>query len=450
MDPSFDDIAASVNGLTLSESTNIGSEDESSHLALLTRTEQFRATTKTMTKVMRGHIQRSGGDVENLLEPLLSHFDANIEVIIKKVLIHYDDESVPSRIAAECYQQAAGPHGDLHIDHYFGVPYDFTYKSEQYYEYGERIRSYKGYAVALQQQKDRDELEARCQANKDWIDLWIRVLNTTPERPTLFSPPANYPYKNLILDVPKYLFRTFDAASEGINNASVIASRRSSRGDILSLESQEAAGMLYRHLKGIPSSHGEPDTNLVSWTSSFLFAIQRAIWRAHKGGFPLSDVTICAIDTNKFPPGQFMRDITLLNTYNAAAKKAGDPMQQFFQFRLDKEDYYNGEYLSQGRFRHASGSCMMSLQQLVEAGLYELYPEFNDAAGKHYWAKRALSLRQIWKGVQETTDREVELALEINRKCFGGFDPCDIGALILAFKYRRISVSKDKGESLRT
>jgi hypothetical protein len=145
-----------------------------------------------------------------------------------------------------------------------------------------------------------------------------------------------------------------------------------------------------------------------------------------------------------------MRDITLLNTYNAAVKKVGDPMQQFFRFRLDTEDYYNGEYLSQGRFSHAGGSCMMSLQQLVDAGLYELYPEFEDNKGKKRWAKQALSLRQKWKSVQGTNNREVELALEINRKCFGGFDPCDIGALILAFRYRRISVGKDKGESLRT
>lgn len=89
-----------------------------------------------------------------------------------------------------------------------------------------------------------------------------------------------------------------------------------------------------------------------------------------------------------------MRDTTLLEAYRAAAEEAGGSVSQFFQFRLNRNQYYNGEYLSQGKLDHAGRSCMISLEQLIRAGLYQLYPEFNDEAGRNEWTNRVRDLRQ--------------------------------------------------------
>lgn len=184
----------------------------------------------------------------------------------------------------------------------------------------------------------------------------------------------------------------------------------------------------------------------MSWTSSLLFAVQYAIWRAHKGGRPTSDVKICAIDTIKFPLRQFMSDIQLLEAYRAAAENVGGSMLQFFKLRLNRDEYYSGEYLSQGRLNHAGWSCMVSLEQLIEAGLYDLYPKFNDAAGREEWPKRVRHLRQDWLTEQGTTDREIELALRVGREFFGHFELCDISSVILTLKHPKMSKREHSSE----
>ena len=88
-----------------------------------------------------------------------------------------------------------------------------------------------------------------------------------------------------------------------------------------------------------------------------------------------------------------MRDMSLLETYRATAEKAGGSMLDFFKFRLDRNEYCNGEHLSQGRLDHAGRSCIMSLEQLIQTRLYELHPEFDDVTGREEWANRVWDLR---------------------------------------------------------
>ena len=71
-------------------------------------------------------------------------------------------------------------------------------------------------------------------------------------------------------------------------------------------------------------------------------------------------------------------------------------MQSFFDFRLENEDFYNGEYLSQGAVNHTDRSYIVSLEHLIKAGLFQLYSEFEDARGSENWAKRVLELRRNW------------------------------------------------------
>jgi hypothetical protein len=168
---------------------------------------------------------------------------------------------------------------------------------------------------------------------------------------------------------------------------SMAGSKKRSRTDILALKEEKAATLLHAHLTK-SCFGGEDSDNLMSWTSSLLFAIQYAIWRLNIGRHSASDIKICVVCTDDFPPGQFMRDVPLLEAYRSTAQRLDSEIPRFFDFRLGSEDYYNGEYLSQGAVNISKRSCVVSLQQLIDAGLYRLYPEFEDADGKTKWAKR--------------------------------------------------------------
>ena len=140
-----------------------------------------------------------------------------------------------------------------------------------------------GYAAAFQEQTER-RFEARRKDRQSWPEFWIKVLNSSPAGPTLFCPPARFATQFPMSDaIPKYLFRIFDEASSGRNDESIIASMasisasfESSRTDILTLERHRATELLYMHLKKA-CFHGEKSDNLMSWTSSLLFAIQYAV-----------------------------------------------------------------------------------------------------------------------------------------------------------------------------
>lgn len=120
----------------------------------------------------------------------------------------------------------------------------------------------------------------------------------------------------------------------------------------------------------------------------------------------------------------------------------GNPIQRFFDFRLEREEFYNGEYLSQGAVNHTDRSCVVSLEHLIQAGLFQLYPEFEDARGSEEWTKRVMELRQNWLAEQGTTDREIQLALRVGRNCFTRFEPSDIASVLLTFKNRKYTRPK--------
>lgn len=433
----------------------------------------LRATVEVLTKLTEQCIVRQLSSFGNnslaatfggaSIQNLLSHFDADIRAIIKSTISAHGDQSVLWRVAVECYQQAASPSGALHIDNYLipfeedhlQSPYDPDFESEEYYEHQNRIDVDDGYATIYRAQAERNSKrrsETRKRDMKGWLDFWIGALKQSPNGPTLFYPPAGPHGSSLTMHVPRYLFRAFDAESSGINDGNVIASVASkydrlqiSRNDILSLDEQTAAKLLHAHLKKCCFS-GERCDNLMSWTSSLLFAVQYAIWRKNKRGRSTSQVQICAIDTREFPLGQFIRDITLLEAYRAAAVEAGGEMSNFLQFRLSRNEYYNGEYLSQGRLDHAGRSCMMSLEQLIRAGFYQLYPEFNEGTGRDQWTNRVRELRTSWAAEHRTTDPDIELALTVGRQCFAHFELCDIASLILTLKNRRMTEVKNTSE----
>jgi hypothetical protein len=165
---------------------------------------------------------------------------------------------------------------------------------------------------------------------------------------------------------------------------------------------------------------------------------------------------ICVIDISRFPSGQFMRDTTLLEAYRPATKGLDSSVSNFFDFRLKNDSFYNGEYLSQGTVNHTGRSCIVTLNQLVEAGLFELYPKLGGLAGNNRWAKRVLDLRSYWSPEHTITEREIEFALKIGRTCFKQFELFDTASILLAFKNRKMQSLTPSGEycfsvtSLRT
>jgi hypothetical protein len=134
----------------------------------------------------------------------------------------------------------------------------------------------------------------------------------------------------------------------------------------------------------------------------------------------------------------------LIRAYRSAAQSPEDG--DFFKFRLQDARYDNGEYLTQGLVNHAGRSCVLSLDMLMEAGLYSLYPELSKETNS--WTNRVLELREAWSTERATNQREVQLALQIARKCFPGIDISDVAAILLSFKNRKCKENvKRKGPS---
>lgn len=417
-----------LTNVTRNLQTTIDALNEATERSVITHLRSFRNQSGTICK-------------------LLSHFDEQIRAIVREVLDHTSGGEVWWKVAEECYNQATRPFGSLDADDYFDPleeaclesPYDPDIESEEYYEHENRLNVDEDYAAAFEEQVNRRS-DARRKDRQSWPEFWITVLNNAPGGPTLFYPPAGLHMESLHLDaLPRYLFRTFDEASSGRNDARVIASKasivgpqESSRTDLLALQQRRATELLHEHLNKSCFS-GKGSDNLMSWTSSLLFAVQYAIWRARFR----RNIKICIVDTRNFPKGQFAQDLWLLRAYHGTAKQIGGDIEKFFHFRLENKDFYNGEYLSQGKLNHAGRSCVISLDHLLDAGLLQLYPEFGDARGREKWTKRVRELRQNWSAEQGTTDQEIQLAFEVADKCLAEFDSSEIAFILLTFKNRK-------------
>ncbi|KAK0894601.1 hypothetical protein LTR91_023648 [Friedmanniomyces endolithicus] len=340
---------------------------------------------------------------------LLSHFEPKIRAIIGDTLgVIGDNPNVLSTILEECYEQASGQGGELHIDGYFAPlyeaafawPYDPGFKAEQYYDHENRLQVDEDYAVAEDMRQQRSERDL-------------------PES-------------------PRYLFRTFDSASSGKSDEDMVASSASiympgtSRDDLLSLEPKEACKKLCAHLNKTCFGDADHADNLISWSSSLLFVLQYAIWRCNKHPCSPAEVSICVVDTTKFPYGQFARDMWLLKKYNNTTKENAD-LQNLLHLRVD---YDNGEYLSQGTLTHQNRSCVVTLEKLIRSGLHDLHPEPAHTNGREGWTNRVRDLRSMWAEFRLTTQQEIRVASQIATKCFHALSTSEIAISLLTFKTR--------------
>jgi hypothetical protein len=176
--------------------------------------------------------------------------------------------------------------------------------------------------------------------------------------------------------------------------------------DILRQDRAKAVEMLESHLLW----QNRIMDNLMSWTSSFLFAVQHAI-RRHATDRPPpapGSIHISILDTRKLPRGTFLPAVALLEAYNIQSEG-----------KLN-HDYYYGEYLSQGRMDLSNDTnAMTTLEALINHGLYKLYPPFADETEKTRLCSRVLQLRESFKGIPEVpSTEEISLAQDISVGCF--------------------------------
>lgn len=139
-----------------------------------------------------------------------------------KVLESTNNQDVLWRAVKGCYEQAIRHAGSLRADDYFDPledaclawPYDPDFDSERYYEHENQLIVDEEYAAAFQEQLDHRSEERR-NNREGWIEFWIGTLHNATNGPTLFYPLSSLHSESFDLDVPRYLFRTFDAASSG-------------------------------------------------------------------------------------------------------------------------------------------------------------------------------------------------------------------------------------------
>ncbi|EDU47528.1 hypothetical protein PtrSN002B_000889 [Pyrenophora tritici-repentis] len=230
-----------------------------------------------------------------------------------------------------------------------------------------------------------------------------------PLHTTLFMPSGELEGLSAYFDcIPHYLFRTSSPRSSGTTTDTCVTSSAIRYGidqsDILGRDREEAAEMLKNHLLWKSCT---PD-NLMSWTNSFLFAVQHAIWREEtdRPASPPEKIYITSLDTRKTPRGAFLPATVLLEAFNIGSTG-----------KL-RHEYYHGEYLSQGTLS-SNAIITTTLAELIDHGLYKLYPPFAEVRERDRLFLRVQQLRETFTETPEVpTDEEINNAQWLSAVCF--------------------------------
>jgi len=162
----------------------------------------------------------------------------------------------------------------------------------------------------------------------------------------------------------------------------------------------------------------------MSWTSSFLFAVQHAIRRraTDRSDSGPESIHIWILDTRKLPRGSFLPAVALLKAYDVE------------DIGKLKHGCYHGEYLSQGSMGLTLSDAMQTttLKSLVDYGLYKLYPPFADENYQRGLFLRVLQLRETFLGLPERPSAdEISMASRITVGCFPSINIRPIAMMVL-------------------
>lgn len=244
--------------------------------------------------------------------------------------------------------------------------------------------------------------------------------------------------RDVLCNIPRYLFRIVSPLSggetDGIWMRSEAASRNmsSSREDIffgLNFEKRETiARTINVHLRWLLTDDFEG--NFVSWSSSLLYVLQFIYYRHlnRRDKSSLEEIKLYVIDTEKFPPGTFIRDLDLINAFYKFDDHPPTKNLRNFRRLRGTSGYYFGEYLSQGSLKIEGKYQMISAKSLFDANrLRRLQPEFGDIKKKEpEWAKEVRRLRGIvWSAAKSVPlpSQEMLNRMEAISEIIENFDP---------------------------
>ncbi|EQB50618.1 hypothetical protein CGLO_09933 [Colletotrichum gloeosporioides Cg-14] len=212
-------------------------------------------------------------------------------------------------------------------------------------------------------------------------------LEASETGPILFQPGAIHPQdfpqqailKQCTTNIPRFLFRLTGPLSAGETSTTSVSSRAwlnnspTRHHDLFSTPPFSPALVAHKLEDHLLSLYAF-DSNLVSWTSSLLFALHYAVHRHYTGESP-QDLYLLVVDTTQFPEGAFIRDLEAIEAFRSYSRIPPDKdgLQRLWRWRSGNA--YFGEYLSQGRLPLDPELCdRVSLQALSEAGLRSLFP----------------------------------------------------------------------------
>ncbi|RHZ59205.1 hypothetical protein CDV55_101346 [Aspergillus turcosus] len=238
---------------------------------------------------------------------------------------------------------------------------------------------------------------------------------------------------------PRYLFRVHAPLSAGESSAYSVRSPAAlydlpeQTDDLFALARFNASQSLKNHLE----CNCVGSCNLMSWTTSLLFALQYGLHR-HRTDRPrpaIEEVFLLMIDTRDFPERTFIKDLEAVNAFDTHEMQHMRHWDDYLALR--RYDYF-GEYLSQGAL-DIQGRCVeVSFQTLIDLGLFELFPPLAAEAEWERWARRVIELRQPFyrQEITKATADEVRTAVQLARNGFGGRWTFPVAAMLLAFKPR--------------
>ncbi|TDZ67545.1 hypothetical protein CTRI78_v002786 [Colletotrichum trifolii] len=262
----------------------------------------------------------------------------------------------------------------------------------------------------------------------------------TPD--VLFRPEQNE--RALVADlanIPRYLFRVHAPSTRGrttnneVTSVAALDEYDYATSDMLSWDFEDAADMLRDHL----TSWSREGDNLMSWSSSFLFALHYALYHiARNATDNASNTRIYVVDTMGMAVGSFLPDLGLIDYFVYWDSGAPPSMRlSKLQWLRRSTEYNFGEYLCQGTLSIAGRATSTSLQNLINHGLLGLVPELAEPNGRLELAKRVYSLREdLFSLPSRPTKVETRTALVIAQGCFGQEWALPMMAALLSLRKR--------------
>ncbi|PNP79385.1 hypothetical protein FNYG_07220 [Fusarium nygamai] len=266
----------------------------------------------------------------------------------------------------------------------------------------------------------------------------------------LFTPKAGQETRFKFDSTPTYLFRLHVPQSAGSTDTTQVESPAyphnmnklhklgSACGqDLLQLPPAEAASRLNVHLRWDCGDFGESPCNLMSWSSSLLFLLHYGFHRQTQDYNPkpkLSEIRLIMIDTRNFPKQTFLRDLDALNCYYGYNEYLG-----IVKKRWREQKYYFGEYLTQGHLDIRGKCVQMTMQQLVDGGLFTVIcPALNKPNNNWAdWAKPVCALRVGIRESHVVDQKQIRSAIFMAKDCVGDRFLVPFALMLLGLRSRQ-------------